>query len=52
MAKLKILHFPDNRLRQKCPKVEAFDSNLKQIVDDMVEHATDINLNPKAVSYV
>ncbi|MBS83061.1 MAG: peptide deformylase [Gammaproteobacteria bacterium] len=37
MAKLKILHFPDNRLRQKCPKVEAFDSNLKQIVDDMFE---------------
>ena len=28
------------------------DEEIKQIVDDMVEHATDINLNPKAVSYV
>ena len=28
------------------------DEEIKQIVDDMVEHARDINLNPKAVSYV
>tara|TARA_B100000925_G_scaffold33328_1_gene22103 strand:- start:1748 stop:2221 length:474 start_codon:yes stop_codon:yes gene_type:complete len=28
------------------------DEEIKQIVDDMTEHCIDINLNPKAVSYV
>ena len=37
MAKLKILHFPDNRLRQKGLNVEIFDKNLRTLANDMLE---------------
>ena len=37
MALLNILHYPDNKLRQKGEKIHAFDDNLKKISDDMLE---------------
>jgi peptide deformylase len=37
MAKLKILEFPDPRLRTKAKPVEAVDDALRQLIDDMFE---------------
>lgn len=37
MALLKILEFPDPRLRKVADKVEVFDDQLAQLVDDMLE---------------
>ena len=37
MAILEILHYPDNRLRQKCVNIEVFDKSLEQIVENMLE---------------
>jgi len=37
MSKLEILEFPDTRLRTVAKPVEAFDSQLGQLVDDMIE---------------
>jgi peptide deformylase len=37
MAILDILHFPDERLRQLCSPVEAFDERLQALIDDMFE---------------
>ena len=37
MAKLKILEFPDPRLRRKALPVESVDDALRQLVDDMFE---------------
>ena len=32
-----ILHYPDNRLRQKCPNHDLFNDDLKTLVSDMFE---------------
>ena len=37
MAKLKILEFPDPRLRKKAAAVETVDDALRQLIDDMFE---------------
>lgn len=37
MAILDILHFPDARLRQKCPPVAEVNDEIRQLVDDMLE---------------
>jgi peptide deformylase len=37
MAKLKILEFPDPRLRKKAQPVEIVDDALRQLIDDMFE---------------
>ena len=37
MAKLKILEFPDPRLRTKAKPVSNVDDNIKKLVDDMLE---------------
>lgn len=37
MAILKILEFPDPRLRKKAVEVEAVDAALRQLIDDMFE---------------
>ena len=37
MAKLKILEFPDPRLRKKAVPVETVDDALRQLIDDMFE---------------
>ena len=37
MAKLKILEFPDPRLRKKAAPVEAVDDELRKLIDDMFE---------------
>jgi peptide deformylase len=37
MAKLKILEFPDPRLRTKAAPVEAVDDSLRALIDDMFE---------------
>ena len=37
MAKLKILEFPDPRLRTKAAPVEAVDDDLRALIDDMFE---------------
>jgi len=37
MAKLKILEFPDPRLRKKAQPVETVDQALKQLINDMFE---------------
>ncbi len=37
MAKLRILEFPDPRLRKKAALVEAVDEPLRQLIDDMFE---------------
>jgi len=37
MAKLEILHFPDDRLRTKAAPVERVDDAVRQLVDDMFE---------------
>ena len=37
MALLKILHFPDPRLREPGARVEAFDDELRRTIDDMFE---------------
>jgi len=37
MAKLKILEFPDPRLRTKASPVETVDDELRQLIDDMFE---------------
>ena len=37
MAKLKILEFPDPRLRTKAAPVEVVDDNLRALIDDMFE---------------
>ena len=37
MAKLKILEFPDPRLRKKAAPVEVVDDELRQLIDDMFE---------------
>ena len=37
MAKLRILEFPDPRLRKKAVPVEVVDDPLRQLIDDMLE---------------
>ncbi len=37
MAKLRILEFPDPRLRKKAVPVEVVDDPLSQLIDDMFE---------------
>ena len=37
MAKLKILHFPDPRLRKKAQPVALVDGSIRTLVDDMLE---------------
>ena len=37
MSKLEILEYPDTRLRTVAKPVEAFDSQLGQLIDDMIE---------------
>ena len=37
MAKLEILHFPDDRLRTIAKPVTEVDDNIRQLVDDMLE---------------
>jgi len=37
MAKLEILEYPDERLRTVAKPIERFDSDLRQLVDDMLE---------------
>tara|TARA_Y100000816_G_C26019864_1_gene533526 strand:+ start:293 stop:829 length:537 start_codon:yes stop_codon:yes gene_type:complete len=37
LAKLEILHFPDNRLRQRASKVTIFDEKLTKLAEDMLE---------------
>jgi len=37
MAKLEILHFPDDRLRNVATPVSEVDDNIRQLVDDMLE---------------
>ena len=37
MAKLEILHFPDDRLRTIAQPVTEVDDNIRQLVDDMLE---------------
>lgn len=37
MAKLEILHYPDDRLRIKATPVEVVDGEVRQLVDDMLE---------------
>ena len=37
MAQLKILHYPDHRLRTQATPVEKFDDQVRQLVDDMFE---------------
>jgi peptide deformylase len=37
MSRLEILEFPDPRLRTVAKPVEAFDSQLRQFIDDMIE---------------
>lgn len=37
MAKLEILHFPDERLRTVAKPVEEVDDSIRQLVDDMFE---------------
>ena len=37
MAKLKILEFPDPRLRKKAAEVESVDDALRSLIDDMFE---------------
>lgn len=37
MAKLKILEFPDPRLRKKALPVEVVDDSLRELIDDMFE---------------
>ena len=37
MAKLKILEFPDPRLRTKAAPVETVDEELRKLIDDMFE---------------
>jgi peptide deformylase len=37
MAKLKILEFPDPRLRKKAETIETVDDALRQLIDDMFE---------------
>ncbi len=47
MALLKILHFPDPRLRDVGATVEIFDNKLQKIIDDMIEtmyHANGVGL--------
>lgn len=60
MALLNILRFPDARLRNPAKSVESFDSNLKQLVDDMFETmyegrgvglaATQVNIDKKVIT--
>ncbi|PMR74371.1 peptide deformylase [Billgrantia endophytica] len=47
MAKLPILEFPDERLRNKAAPVETVDDEVRQLIDDMLEtmyHAAGIGL--------
>ena len=37
MAKLRILEFPDPRLRKKAAPVEVVDATLRELIDDMFE---------------
>ncbi len=37
MAKLRILEFPDPRLRKKAARVEIVDATLRELIDDMFE---------------
>ena len=37
MAKLRILHFPDPRLRQKARPVDRVDADIQRLLDDMLE---------------
>ena len=37
MTKLRILEFPDPRLRKKAAPVEVVDDELRQLIDDMFE---------------
>ena len=43
MTILKILHFPDNKLRQKGENIEVFDRKLKEITQDMLQTMYDAN---------
>ena len=43
MAKLKILEFPDPRLRTRAKPVANVDDNIKKLVDDMLETMYDAN---------
>ena len=35
MKKLKVLHFPDSRLRKVAKKIENVDQNIRDIIDQM-----------------
>ncbi len=37
MSILKIVTFPDSRLREKSKEIEKIDENIKKLVDDMIE---------------
>lgn len=60
MALLNILRFPDARLRSQAKLVENFDSDLKQLVDDMLQTmyegrgiglaATQVNIAKKIIT--
>ena len=49
-GKYKNRNVPGDEGQQELYNIE--DKELKQIVDDLSEHALDINLNPKVISYV
>ncbi|MCW8854528.1 MAG: peptide deformylase [Gammaproteobacteria bacterium] len=59
MAKLEILHFPDDRLRKVAKPVSEVDDNIRQLVDDMFETmyeapgiglaATQVNVHKRVV---
>ena len=59
MAKLEILHFPDDRLRTIAKPVADVDDNIRQLVDDMLETmyeapgiglaATQVNVHKRVV---
>lgn len=59
MALLEILHYPDTRLRKKAAPVEQVDSNIKTIVNNMLETmydapgiglaATQVNIHKRIV---
>jgi len=59
MALLKILHYPDTRLRKKAAIVSNVDNHIKQVIDDMLETmydapgiglaATQVNIHQRVV---
>lgn len=64
MAILEILQYPNSRLHKKADLVETFDSEIKKVIDDMLETlhntkncaglaATQLNIkNPKAITII